>query len=106
MRSLMRCHKCGKSEESPDSTGQRWPLTTAPRHRGKVPQKRDGLPAWQGGVGEKVTTSPAESVTTSLGKPHLEQDRQEGCAARVPSGVSLESAGNDRPRRMTAGLAS
>jgi len=37
-----------------------------------------------------------------LGKPHPEQDESEGCVARAPSGMSLEAAGNGRPRGMAA----
>jgi hypothetical protein len=91
-------------EESPDSAGRWWPLTAAPSDRGKVPQKGNGLAALPRGVGEKVSRSPAASVTTPRGKPHQEQDRQEGCVARAPSGKSHESNGNARPRGMTAGL--
>jgi hypothetical protein len=78
---------------------------TAPRYRGKVPQKTDGLSVSLGGVGEKVTL-----VTREFGDDLARQTPpgarpKRGLRGPRPSGVSLESAGNDRSRGMTVGLA-
>ena len=89
-------------EESPDSAGQRWPLTAAPSNRGKVPQKGDGLSAAPKGVGEKMRYLISRSgdgfarQTPPGARPigGLRGPRPLGCVARV--GRQRPTQRNDR----------